>query len=281
MRSNPVRRPELDLTGTRARVPLVNRMVLGLLGSPLRLLLDHAVGALRYTARTGVVVTFPVQVARAEQAVVILAADAEKKRWWRHFRTPASVDVRLDGQWYTGTGVVVLGAKSAAAEAYRIAYPHVALDDNAVDVEVSFPEPLPASVPLRGRDLSRLWFPAVTIAEFVGFSVPAVVGALTISAPAPAAVVSLVAAGAVEGMVLGSGQTAVLRRALPGLPRRRWVLATGAAAATAYVIGLAPSTYGAELSKLPAAVLALVATLLGAALLGSIEGSCPKPCGAA
>ena len=130
--------------------------------------------------------------------------------------------------------------------------------------------PVPAPNLLRGRALARAWFWTVTAAEFMGFAVPACVGALTTDAHPAVVLPSLVAAGAVEGTMLGLGQAAVLGRALPGLRRRRWVAATACAAAIAYLIGLLPSTFAAVWSGWPPAVLVVVALVLGAALLASI-----------
>lgn len=78
------------------------------------------------------------------------------------------------------------------------------------------------------------------------------------------------AAGAVEGAVLGWSQARVLRRRLPGLSVPRWVAGTAAAAATAWGIGLTPSAAHAVWSQWPTPVLALVGVVAGAALLCSI-----------
>jgi hypothetical protein len=124
--------------------------------------------------------------------------------------------------------------------------------------------------PLRGRALARAWFWTVTAAEFIGFAVPAFAGALTADAHPAVMLPSVVAAGAVEGTMLGWGQATVLRRALPGLRRRRWVAATACAAVIAYLIGLSPSTFAAAWSGWPPALLAVVGLVLGTALLASI-----------
>ncbi len=93
---------------------------------------------------------------------------------------------------------------------------------------------------LDGRPLVRAWLRTVTTAEFAGFAVPALVGALAADAPAAVVLTVVPAAGAVEGALLGTGQAVVLRRALPGLPLRRWIAVTAAAAVVAYVLGLQP-----------------------------------------
>lgn len=254
-------------------MPLVNRVVLGLLRSDVRPLLDGTVGVVRYVAGSGAPVVLPVQVARDGDLVVIMAGDAARKRWWRHFRQPAAVEVRLDGRWHGGTGQVVTGAGSAAAAAYRRAYPRATVPADATFVVVHCAEPVPERPPLRGRLLARAWFWTVTVAEFAGFAVPAVVGALTVDAAAPVTVAALLAAGAVEGSLLGWGQATVLHRALTGPPaslRRQWILATAGAAMLAYAIGLAPSSYARSMTSWPPVLQIAAAAVLGAALLGSI-----------
>ncbi|RSM38155.1 hypothetical protein DMA12_34340 [Amycolatopsis balhimycina DSM 5908] len=67
------------------------------------------------------------------------------------------------------------------------------------------------ALPLRGRRLARAWFVTVTPAEFLGFTVPAVAGALTVDSAVALPV--LLVASAVEGAVLGAGQALLLRRA--------------------------------------------------------------------
>jgi hypothetical protein len=110
----------------------------------------------------------------------------------------------------------------------------------------------------------------VTAAEAAGFAVPAGVGALTAGSSPAVSVPALLAAGAVEGALLGWGQAAVLRRVLPGFPARRWVVVTSAAAVLAYAIGLAPSTLAPLWAGWPAGVLIPVVALLGLVLLNSI-----------
>jgi hypothetical protein len=123
---------------------------------------------------------------------------------------------------------------------------------------------------LRGRPLARAWFRTVTAAEFAGFAVPAAVGALTADAEPALAVGALLAAGALEGSMLGWGQAMVLGRALTGLSRRRWIWATAAAAVLAYIIGLAPSTFASSLASFPVWAVAATSAVLGTALLASI-----------
>lgn len=124
--------------------------------------------------------------------------------------------------------------------------------------------------PLRGRPLTWAWIRTVTAAELVGFAVPATVGAVTVGVHPAVAVPALLAAGAIEGGMLGLGQATVLRRALPELPRRRWIAATAVAAVVAYAIGLLPSTFHDSVASWPPALLVALAALLGAGLLATI-----------
>jgi len=115
------------------------------------------------------------------------------------------------------------------------------------------------------RSLDRLsWFRWVTAGEFVGFAVPAVVGAVSAS---PAL---LVLAGVVEGAVLGWAQARVLTRVLPGLPGLQWVATTAAAAGFAWTVAMTATANGERLATWPAVALLPVATVLGMAVLLSI-----------
>jgi hypothetical protein len=140
------------------RKSVKNRIVVWLLGSGLRPLLEKAVAVLRYTARSGAQITLPVQVARDRGRIVVLVGNADKKHWWRHFTTPTAVDVWHDGQWRTGSGTVMIGRDGEAADAYRRAHPRLTVPANATFVLVTFGEPLPERAPLRGRRLVRAWF---------------------------------------------------------------------------------------------------------------------------
>ncbi len=118
--------------------------------------------------------------------------------------------------------------------------------------------------------MRRAWLLWVTLGEFLGFAFPATVGALSVGwAPVPAAA-ALLAAGAVEGGLLGAAQAHVLRRVLPALPRGRFIAATAAAAVAAYAIGLVPSTVGERLATVPMALLVALAVVGGAVLLSTI-----------
>jgi hypothetical protein len=247
------------------RVPWTNRIALWFV--------VHGLGrrrmvGLRYTARTGAQVTLPVQAARDGDRVVVMVSRADQKRWWRHFRLPAPVEVLMDGAWRRGAAEAAMGGDSEAAAAYRRAFRRMHIPADATFVVATIAEGVVPSEPLRGGSLVRAWFWTVTVAEFLGFAVPAGVGAVMANARPEVGVPALLAAGMVEGSLLGWGQSRVLRRALPGLPRRRWVLATAIAAAFAYVIGLLPSNV--PFDSWPVALMVVLGAGLGGALLASI-----------
>jgi hypothetical protein len=116
----------------------------------------------------------------------------------------------------------------------------------------------------------RRWVVWSTAGELAGFVAPAVVGVCTVSWSPWAGVPALVAAGFLEGLLLGASQAAALSLELTQLRRRRFALNTGCAAAFGYVMGLAPSSWGAVLLLLPTWAVAAVGAVMGVALLSSI-----------
>lgn len=131
-------------------------------------------------------------------------------------------------------------------------------------------DPPPARPPLSGRALFGVWFACVTVAEVIGFVLPALAGALTADAAPGVALPALLVTGAVEGAALGFGQGVVLRAAVPGLPVRRWTAATAAGAVVAYLLGMLPSTTASTILTWPPAVLVVLGTAAGLLLLASI-----------
>jgi deazaflavin-dependent oxidoreductase (nitroreductase family) len=90
------------------RLPQGNRLVLAILRSPVHRLLSRMALELRYTGRrSGLEYTLPVQYARDGDRLVILPQSAPPSTWWRNFRQPRPVTVRLVGTLRTGTAVVV------------------------------------------------------------------------------------------------------------------------------------------------------------------------------
>jgi hypothetical protein len=120
--------------------------------------------------------------------------------------------------------------------------------------------------------LWRRWTLATTLGETAGFCAPAVAGALAATAglQTGATIAVMLAAGAVEGYVLGAAQAWALRAAVPTLRARAFASATAAAAVLAYAIGLAPSTLGDRMRDVPSALAVPAAALGGLVLLASI-----------
>lgn len=114
------------------------------------------------------------------------------------------------------------------------------------------------------RDLRNTWFRWVTLGEFIGFGVPAVVGALTSS------VTLLVLAGVLAGAVLGLAQAHVLRRYLSQLRMGEWVGVTALAAGFAWSIALLAVPNGERLAPLPLPVLLVIAAVAGTGVLMSM-----------
>jgi hypothetical protein len=90
----------------------------------------------------------------------------------------------------------------------------------------------------------------------------------------------MIAAGTLEGVIVGFAQWLVLRRRLRRMSRREWIMATAIGAFTAWVIGMTPSTLMAlnqsagssPPSEISDAVKYALATVMGAAL-GMILGA--------
>lgn len=88
----------------------------------------------------------------------------------------------------------------------------------------------------------------------------------------------MIAAGAVEGLVVGVAQWRVLRRPFPALPRQAWLRATIAGAVIAWVLGMLPSILlsgsapdGTVPPTLDRTTVYLLAAAMGAAL-GAVLG---------
>jgi len=116
----------------------------------------------------------------------------------------------------------------------------------------------------------RAWTTSVTAGEFLGFGAPALVGTLVWDRPPAVALPALMAAGSLEGAVLGWSQARVLRRRLPALSARRWVAGTAVAAAVAWLLGMLPSTAHDTWSGWPTPLVVIAGVVAGGVLLCSI-----------
>jgi hypothetical protein len=111
--------PGLQDQGPRAR-RYQDRVVLGLLRGPAHRLLSGAVLEFRYTGpRTGRVHALPVQYVAHDGALVVLAGDSRRKRWWRFVDHGAEVDVVLSGDLWHGRAVVLTPGDLGYAEAFH------------------------------------------------------------------------------------------------------------------------------------------------------------------
>ena len=260
----------MTTTEVRGRPRRGPRLVLGMLDSPMGWMFG-GLCELRYVgARTGRVIRLPVGCVRSDHRVVVLVGDAGHKTWWRNFVVPRPVDVVVRGVVHSGTGRLVATTSdewSVAKAAYARRYPRrdvgsdpfvvIDLDDGRV-------------AGAEGRALRSAWFRWVTVGEATGFLVPALTAAAVGGSRPSLAVPALVAAGVAEGTLLGAAQAHVLRRALPHLPARRWVLATALAAGVAWVLGLLPSWLGDTVPSVPSGVVVVVGVVAGFLLLLTI-----------
>lgn len=248
--------------------------------SPMMLaVLDSALGRLfpglcelRYVgARTGRVIRLPVSCAAAAGRLVVSVGDAERKTWWRNFLVPRRVDAVIRGAVHPGVGrLVATGHEewTGAQAVYARRYPHrdigtapfivIELDDG--------PAKRSAEQALRSA-----WFRWVTAGETAGFVIPAATAAAIGDSAASVAVPALIAAGVMEGSLLGAAQGHVLRRALPRLPSARWVAVTAVAAGIAWLLGLLPSLVADGRPRGVVVAFGVVAGCLLLATIGSAQ----------
>jgi hypothetical protein len=127
------------------------------------------------------------------------------------------------------------------------------------------------------------WVGANALGELIGLGTTFAVGFASFSAigepgSALAAVGSgllMVAAGAIEGLVVGLAQWWAMREGFPSIRRGLWVVATLVGALTAWFLGSIPSTVmslGGEGAGTPAAEPPTWLVLLLAALMGAVLG---------
>ncbi len=105
----------------RRRHPLLNRLVLALLRSPVHGVLDPGLCELRYHARlTGRQVSVPVLYAARGDRFVVVVGDADAKQWWRNFVRPYPVRVCRGGECRSGMGRVVPATDPGYADAVEL-----------------------------------------------------------------------------------------------------------------------------------------------------------------
>jgi len=126
------------------------------------------------------------------------------------------------------------------------------------------------------------WVLSCTLGELIGFGATALValagvawfGHPTTRLGHVVALVIMTLAGCLEGASLGYFQSRVLRRALPGVPTRAWVLATTAVAAGGWFVGmLMPILFGGDDTSAPPPRIGVVTYLALAAAMGLVVGA--------
>jgi len=86
----------------------LNPLVSAILRSPLHRLLSRGLVLVTVTGRrTGRRYTIPTGYLVDGDVVIILVADAPDKLWWRNYRAPGPIELRLRGRRVPGTGEVV------------------------------------------------------------------------------------------------------------------------------------------------------------------------------
>jgi deazaflavin-dependent oxidoreductase (nitroreductase family) len=163
--------------------------------------------------------------------------------------------------WSSGGSVVVPGAPRPAPDE-----PGAASREAATAMTSALLSPARPATPW------RRWVHATTLGELAGFAVPTAVWGAAAAAGLGdrATALPVILAGAGEGAVLGFAQSRALRIELPAVRPRAWIGATAGAAALAWAIGMAPSTFHEALSSWPTPVLIALGAVGGVTLLVSI-----------
>lgn len=123
----------------------MRRMMLWLIAGPLGR--RSSLIGLRYRSMRGELVALPVQAARdGAGGFDVAVADAPRKSWWRHFRTPAAVEVLVDGEWRAATGAVAPQEADADHRSrYLARFPRIRLSPQTRMVRLDLDRTAPAS----------------------------------------------------------------------------------------------------------------------------------------
>jgi hypothetical protein len=113
------------------RAPLHNRLLIRLLRSRLRRIVDGSVVALRVRGVvTGSLCELPVVYAVDSTGYVVYPGRPDTKRWWRNLRHPAPVMLLRGGCWQTALGVLLRPTApgyEGALRAYQQRWPRVTI----------------------------------------------------------------------------------------------------------------------------------------------------------
>ena len=127
MATNKTPRPQPVRHHGAGRQPMMNRVVLAGLRSPLHRLLDAGTIGLRYPTN-GREITLPVMYVTSGKELVVLVGRSQAKTWWRHFLIRRPVDVWWHGAWRPTTAQAYAAdtpEHTVAASAYQMRHPHV------------------------------------------------------------------------------------------------------------------------------------------------------------
>jgi len=119
------------------------------------------------------------------------------------------------------------------------------------------------------------WTVMVALGEVVGFGIPVLIGASAYALRLPESILhtAVIVGGMGEGIVLGLAQWLVLRQYVPRLSARAWVLATGAGALLAWVIGMGVANVGPTVWQRSPPLFITVAGVLTVVFLLSMGGA--------
>lgn len=115
---------------------IANRLVMGVLDSPMHRLLSNSLLTLIYTGRrSGATYSLPVGYVEIDGEPVVLVGRPEAKTWWHNFAEPIRVGVRLRGRHRFGRAALVPADEAAGlVRAYFAARPRAARAFGITDV---------------------------------------------------------------------------------------------------------------------------------------------------
>jgi len=97
----------------------LNPLIVRLLHSPLHGLASRGLMTISYRGRrSGRRITLPVGYQHHGERIDVLVSKAPGKTWWRNFREPAAVELRVRGHLVRGTAVLVADDDPAFVEAF-------------------------------------------------------------------------------------------------------------------------------------------------------------------
>jgi len=103
-----------------SRFGAMNFLVVPLLRSRLRSLVGGRLAILTVTGRiTGKKHSFPVMCAADDQGMVVIAAFADAKSWWKNLRTEAEITVELEGRVIRARASALLAEDAIRGHAIR------------------------------------------------------------------------------------------------------------------------------------------------------------------